>query len=149
MGRRPPPREKPWNVRNARSLQSGPGWGRPWKHRAVGAFSQPSQGHRGAHTRHHLLALGSGLSLLEAFPGSQAGGAGAPPGLTWPLTSACQQHPPPGAWAGPGGGEMNHAELCSEPPGGGKDPVSNPDSDGCHLGQVTSPVRASVSPCVK
>lgn len=38
-------------------------------------------GHRGAHARHHLLALGSGLKFLGAFPGSQSGSHGAPAGL--------------------------------------------------------------------
>lgn len=72
-GRRPPPREKSWNVRNVLEPLAWPRTERPWKRRAMGAFSQPSQGHRGAHTRRHPSVLGSGLSLLEAFPGSQAG----------------------------------------------------------------------------
>ena len=64
--------------------------------RPMGAFSQPSQGHRGATTR-HLSALGSGLSLLEVFPGSQAGSAGGCPGLAFDVSA-------PGVWTGPGRG---------------------------------------------
>lgn len=83
----------------------------PWKYGMVGAFSHWSQGllgHQGTHTRHHLLALRSGLNLLEIFPGSQAGSGRAPAGLTWSFISA--SCPAPAPW-GPGPGPTLGTEV--------------------------------------
>lgn len=62
------PREKPWNVRNALQPPAQPldgeGFGSREQWGTFPAISG-SLGHQGAHTRHHLLALGSGLSGTE------------------------------------------------------------------------------------
>lgn len=94
--------------------------------RVVGTFSQRAQGprgRRGTPTRHHLLAPGSGLSSLEAFPGSEAGSPGAPagPGRSGLWCQPLAQHQQRAC--GPWGSEVWRAELCGEPPGHGEDPL--------------------------
>ena len=71
VGRRLPPREKLRNVRNALEPPAGPqdqgaleaqGGGDIFP--AISGTVGPL-GHQGTHSRHHLLALGSGLNCLE------------------------------------------------------------------------------------
>lgn len=62
-------------------------------------------GHWGVHTRHHLLALGSGLNGLAAFPGSQAGSDGPPAGASTTVS------PPVPAPREPGPGPVLGAEV--------------------------------------
>lgn len=73
-------------------------------------------GHGGAHTRQHLLALGSGLSHLQPFPGSQCGSDGAPAGLTPSRPSASHPVPAPrGLGPGPALGTEAYRKVRLSP----------------------------------
>lgn len=102
VGRRPPPREKPWNARNAPACPAGPSRRRPWEPRRWGHFPSHlgAMGPPGNSYQTPPLAPGSGL---RAWKRSQVlmPGVPSPPGPCGLGLQPLTQHQHPGSGARP------------------------------------------------